>query len=124
MKLLKNIHFYKKLLIIGVAIYIVCLFVDQQKSLATYKNREEYYKDEIAKHRDEIAQIMQQTVGIKGYAPGNGTYVADISIGGQVIERQILKGDIENIKNQINVDKNQIAYENIVNYIKNVILAK
>lgn len=69
MKLLKSIHFYKRLFIIGVAIYIICLFVNQQKSLATYKNREEYYKEEITKQEEYNKTLteLKENVNSKEY---------------------------------------------------------
>jgi len=40
-KSLRNKKIYKKLLIIGIIIYVSYVFIGQQKTLNSYKNREE-----------------------------------------------------------------------------------
>ena len=45
--IIKNGKLYKKLLILGIGIYVICIFMNQQKSLATYKNQKEYYEEKL-----------------------------------------------------------------------------
>ena len=51
MKILKSKKFYKNILFILIAIYIVNIFANQQKTLDSYKNNQEYY----------LSQIKQET---------------------------------------------------------------
>jgi len=37
----------KKICFIGIAIYVMCIFINQQKTLNSYKTSQEYYQDEI-----------------------------------------------------------------------------
>lgn len=69
MKVLKSINFYKRLLFIGIAIYVVCIFINQQQSLATYKTREKYYEDEITKQQEynQSLSSLKENVDSKEY---------------------------------------------------------
>ena len=37
----------KKVCFIGITIYVMCIFINQQKTLNSYKTSQEYYQDEI-----------------------------------------------------------------------------
>lgn len=37
----------KKICFIGIGIYVMCIFINQQKTLNSYKTSQEYYKEEI-----------------------------------------------------------------------------
>ena len=69
MKLLKNINFYKRIAVICIIIYTICIFINQQKSLATYKNQEEYYKKEIYKQEEYNKSLseLKENVESKEY---------------------------------------------------------
>ena len=57
MKVLKSKKFYKNVLFILIAIYIVNIFVNQQKTLDSYKNNQEYYLSQI-KHETEYKETL------------------------------------------------------------------
>lgn len=40
---------YKKLLILGILLYVMYIFVGQQKTLNSYKNTEKYYSEQLDK---------------------------------------------------------------------------
>ena len=42
-----NNKLIKKVCFIGIAIYVMCIFMNQQKTLNSYKTSQEYYKKEI-----------------------------------------------------------------------------
>lgn len=42
-----NKNLIKKILFVGISIYVMCIFINQQKTLNSYKTSQEYYKDEI-----------------------------------------------------------------------------
>lgn len=44
----KNKKILKKLLLIGITIYVFSIFINQQKALNSYKNSQNYYKEQIA----------------------------------------------------------------------------
>ena len=48
-KILKTNKIYKKLLIIGILLYIAYIFVGQQKTLTSYKNTQKYYSEQLNK---------------------------------------------------------------------------
>ena len=56
--LLKNKNLYKKLCIIGISIYVVCIFVNQQKTLDSYNNRKKYYSDQIQEQKDYNKDLL------------------------------------------------------------------
>lgn len=56
--ILKNKKLYKKLFILGLAIYIFCIFVDQQKTLDSYASRKEYYQDQIQEQKDYNESLL------------------------------------------------------------------
>ncbi len=37
----------KKICFIGITIYVMCIFINQQKTLNSYKTSQEYYQEEI-----------------------------------------------------------------------------
>lgn len=48
-KKLKTNKIHKKLLILGVLLYIAYIFIGQQKTLNSYKNTQKYYSDQLNK---------------------------------------------------------------------------
>lgn len=42
-----NKKLIKKMCFIGISIYVMCIFINQQKTLNSYKTSQKYYKDEI-----------------------------------------------------------------------------
>lgn len=48
-KKLKTNKFHKKLLIVGVLIYLSYIFIGQQKTLNSYKKTQEYYSEQLNK---------------------------------------------------------------------------
>lgn len=42
-----NKKLIKKICFIGISIYVMCIFINQQKTLNSYKTSQEYYKQEI-----------------------------------------------------------------------------
>lgn len=42
-----NKNLIKKICFIGFSIYVVCIFVNQQKTLNSYKTSQKYYEEEI-----------------------------------------------------------------------------
>lgn len=42
-----NKNLIKKVCFIGITIYVMCIFINQQKTLNSYKTSQEYYKEEI-----------------------------------------------------------------------------
>lgn len=42
-----NKKLIKKICFIGISIYVMCIFINQQKTLNSYKTSQKYYKDEI-----------------------------------------------------------------------------
>ena len=47
MRILKSKKFYKNLFIIALGIYILGIFISQQRTLDSYKNNQEYYAKQI-----------------------------------------------------------------------------
>lgn len=47
MKILKSKKFYKNLFIIALSIYVLGIFISQQRTLDSYKNNQEYYAKQI-----------------------------------------------------------------------------
>ena len=48
-KIIKTNKIYKKLLIVGVLLYIAYIFVGQQKTLNSYKSTQKYYSEQLNK---------------------------------------------------------------------------
>ena len=48
-KTIKTNKIYKKLLIVGVLLYIAYIFVGQQKTLNSYKSTQKYYSEQLNK---------------------------------------------------------------------------
>ena len=46
-KQLKTNKIYKKLLILGILIYVAYIFIGQQKTLNSYKNTQDYYIEQL-----------------------------------------------------------------------------
>lgn len=67
--IIKNSKLYKKLLILGIGIYVICIFMNQQKSLATYKNQKEYYEELIAEQEQTNKELteLKENVDSKEY---------------------------------------------------------
>ena len=45
---MKTKKIYKKLFIIGIAIYVLYIFANQQKTLNSYKTAQQYYEEQIS----------------------------------------------------------------------------
>ena len=85
----KNKKIYKKILIIGIAIYVVYTLVNQQKTLNQYqKNADELstkieqqkeYKEELAKKKEDVnsLEFIEQTAREKldMYYPNERVYI-------------------------------------------------
>ena len=56
--ILKNKNLYKKLCIIGVAIYVVYIFVNQQKNLDSYASRKKYYTEQIEEQKQYNSTLL------------------------------------------------------------------
>ena len=69
MKFFTNKKVYKNIIVIGILIYVVVTFINQQKSLATYKSREEYYQEEITKQEEYNKELLslKENVNSKEY---------------------------------------------------------
>lgn len=48
-KMIKTNKIYKKLLIIGVLLYLAYIFIEQQKTLNSYKSTQKYYSEQLNK---------------------------------------------------------------------------
>jgi len=46
-KQLKTNKIYKKLLILGILVYVAYIFIGQQKTLNSYKNTQDYYIEQL-----------------------------------------------------------------------------
>lgn len=57
-KSLSKNKIYKKILVIGIIIYISCIFIGQQKTLNSYKNSQEYYISKIKEQEDYKENLM------------------------------------------------------------------
>lgn len=44
---MKNKKLYKKILFAAISIYVICIFINQQKVLNSYKSTQEFYKAQI-----------------------------------------------------------------------------
>ena len=49
---LKNKKIYKKILILGIFVYVMYIFIGQQKVLNSYKNTQKYYSEQL---NDQLA---------------------------------------------------------------------
>ena len=43
---------------VGIAIYAICIFTNQQKVLDSYSEREEYYKEQIQEQKDYNESLL------------------------------------------------------------------
>lgn len=59
MKKLINNKKNKKLFFIFVTIYVCCIFINQQKSLNSYKNSQKYYEEQITAKLDYQASLYE-----------------------------------------------------------------
>lgn len=57
-EILKSKSLYKKLCIIGITIYVVCIFVNQQKTLDSYNNRKKYYSQQIEEQKEYNESLL------------------------------------------------------------------
>ncbi len=85
----KNKKFYQKLLILGIALYVIFVLVDQQKTLNQYTansdelssqiEEQKEYKEELAKKKDDVTSLdyIEQTAREKldMYYPNERVYV-------------------------------------------------
>jgi len=69
MKILKSKKFYRNVLFILIAIYIVNIFVNQQKTLDSYKNNQEYYMSQIKQETEykETLLAMKENLNSPEY---------------------------------------------------------
>lgn len=58
MKILKSKKFYKKLLIIVIGIYILGIFISQQRTLDSYKNNQQYYAKQIQEQTEYKESLL------------------------------------------------------------------
>lgn len=58
MKILKSKKFYKKILFIIIGIYIISIFINQQKTLDSYKNNQEYYAKQIQEQTEYKESLL------------------------------------------------------------------
>jgi len=57
-KLLRTKKIYKKLLFLAILIYVLYIFIGQQKTLNSYKNNEEYYISKIKEQEEYKENLM------------------------------------------------------------------
>lgn len=65
--MMKNKKIYKKLLILGIAVYVIFTLINQQKTLNQYNQsstelasqieEEKEYKEELAKKKDDVSSL-------------------------------------------------------------------
>lgn len=69
MKILKSKKFYKNILFILITIYIVNIFVNQQKTLDSYKNNQQYYANQIKQETEykETLLAMKENLNSPEY---------------------------------------------------------
>ena len=48
----KNKNFYKKILVLGLSVYVICIFINQQKIIDSYASRKKYYNEQIQEQKD------------------------------------------------------------------------
>ena len=58
MKILKSKKFYKKILFVIIGIYIISIFINQQKTLDSYKNNQEYYAKQIKEQTEYKESLL------------------------------------------------------------------
>ena len=58
MKIFKSKQFYKKLLILLIGIYVLSIFINQQKTLDSYKNNQEYYAKQIKEQTEYKESLL------------------------------------------------------------------
>lgn len=58
MKNLKSKHFLKKLLILLIGIYVISIFINQQKTLESYKNNQQYYAKQIQEQTEYKESLL------------------------------------------------------------------
>ena len=58
MKIFKSKQFYKKLLILLIGIYVISIFVNQQKTLDSYKNNQAYYAKQIQEQTEYKESLL------------------------------------------------------------------
>lgn len=52
-KVLKSKKFYKKVLLISIFVYIIYIFICQEKTLISYRNTQKYYEEKITAEKQE-----------------------------------------------------------------------
>lgn len=58
MKIFKSKQFYKKLLILLIGIYVLSIFINQQKTLDSYKNNQQYYAKQIEEQTEYKESLL------------------------------------------------------------------
>ena len=90
MKINHNKKLYKKILFIGITIYVIGIFISQQRTLNSYKNSEKYYQAQIEEKiayqqeltetksninsKDYIEKVAREKLDM--YLPNERVYVA------------------------------------------------
>lgn len=57
-KFLKTNRIYKKLFFIAISIYVVFIFISQQKTLNSYANEQKYYAKQIEEQNDYQTSLV------------------------------------------------------------------
>lgn len=58
MKIFKSKQFYKRLLILLIGIYVLSIFINQQKTLDSYKNNQQYYAKQIEEQTEYKESLL------------------------------------------------------------------
>ena len=69
-----NKKFIKKICFIGITIYVMCIFINQQKTLNSYKTSQSYYKQEI-----ETKLAYQETLKDKKSNINSAEYIEEVA---------------------------------------------
>ena len=64
MKILKSKKFYKKVLFIIIGLYIISIFINQQKTLDSYKNNQEYYAKQIQEQTEYKESLLAKKANL------------------------------------------------------------
>jgi len=69
-----NSKLIKKICFIGITIYLMCIFINQQKTLNSYKTSQSYYKQEI-----ETKLAYQETLKDKKSNINSEEYIEEVA---------------------------------------------
>lgn len=90
MKINNKKSFYKKLIVIGISIYVLIVLFNQQKTLNSYRNSSKYYQAQIEEKLDYQKELCETKTSINSkeyiekvarenldmYLPNERVYVA------------------------------------------------